>query len=373
MLVLLIGHRRGISKALEARGIDYILWSNKKIKNKLKALSVIVSNFPGNKEEVLEYDRSLKGITHVIAGVESAVVPASQIRLIYKLKRNPHGNILKCTNKYLMKSFLSKHNIPMTKYLALKKIEESKEVIKSLGTPFVCKPRNSSGGRGISFIDNLDKISQDELKDIYFEKAINGTEGSVESLIKDGQIVFTNITEYQKSGFSNIVPASYSDDIKAKVLELNQRVLKALNLKWGLTHLEYYLTEDSILFGEVALRPPGGYIMEALSIAYDENFWDLYLCVELDLKLNLPLALKCYTSSLVFHPGAGRVSRIDGIEQINRLESVEKFKLKLEIGQEIKFREGVGEDFGYALLKNKSQSDLLSDISRLDKFLVIDM
>lgn len=50
---------------------------------------------------------------------------------------------------------------------------------------------------------------------------------------------------------------------------MNHQVIKALNIKWGLTHLEYYGDRNGELFGEIALRPTGGYIMELIKCAYD--------------------------------------------------------------------------------------------------------
>ena len=72
-------------------------------------------------------------------------------------------------------------------------------------------------------------------------------------------------------------------DIKGSVLKLNKMVIEGLNIKWGFTHLEYYMTEEGVLFGEVALRPPGGYIMEVLELVYEQSFWDIFEKVELGL------------------------------------------------------------------------------------------
>ena len=90
-----------------------------------------------------------------------------------------------------------------------------------------------------------------------------------------------NVTEYHRIGHCNLVPAHYSEKELELIHELNRRVIKALKIKWGMTHLEYYLTDEGILFGEVALRPPGGHIMDCMSIAYDVNIWDHFIDVEL--------------------------------------------------------------------------------------------
>jgi biotin carboxylase len=361
-----MGHRRGITKALEQRGISFCIWSEREVKGKTKSTKTLINRFPEDYKSFKDHFESEKAFTHIIAGVEAAVIPASLVRSWLDLERNPHGHILKCTDKLIMKTFLSKQNIPMTPFVFINSLSEESNLKAKLGESFVCKPRQNSGGRGIVFCSDLSVVTDADLKDVYFERKILGKEGSVESFIKDSEITFTNITEYKKSGFSNLVPASYSKEIQQKILDLNEKVIKALNIKWGMTHLEFYLTKNDILFGEVALRPPGGYIMEALTLSYGINFWDQYVDIELHQKADIDIKLQSYSSSIILHPGEGTVKSIEGIGELEQLESLKKFKLKAQVGDIVSKRDGVGEDLGYILLSNTAQDKLINDINSLE-------
>jgi len=145
-----------------------------------------------------------------------------------------------------------------------------------------------------------------------------------------------------------------------------------MNIKWGMTHLEYYITEDEILFGEIALRPPGGYLMDTLSLCYDDNFWDKFVEVETGQTDLVFKKLKNYSSSIIIYPSLGKVVCIEGVEKIKALPSFKHLKLNLEIGQLISKREGVGQDFGHAFLSNSDSKQLDLDVDKFYDLLKIE-
>jgi predicted ATP-grasp superfamily ATP-dependent carboligase len=371
MLVLVLGHRRGITLALEKREIPYIIWSPKKVKARLKAKKVIQADYPSSKEDLEKKIKSKALITHVIAGTEDSVIPSSQIRVWLNSRRNPHTIVIRCADKLKMKEYLKAELIPMTDFVPGRKELRAKKLFQQLGVPIVLKPRKSSGGRGLKFIKSEAELLKEISDQVILEKNIEGSEGSVESFIVDGKILFTNITEYYQLGHCNLVPAHYETSLKKKILKLNQQVIESMKIQWGMTHMEFYLKKKQILFGEIALRPPGGYIMEVLQMAYGKNFWDLFVQVELGLIFKEPIKLTKHTASVIIHPPSGLVKSITGLKDLEQINSLKKFKLKLKEGQKIPKREGVGQDFGYAFFANDNPSALIEDILKFQKTLKI--
>ena len=209
---------------------------------------------------------------------------------------------------------------------------------------------------------------------VLLEQEIRGTEGSVESFVFDGEIIFENFTEYLLIGGCNLVPGHLKPEVKAEARALNRAVIKALQIKWGLTHLEFYETPKGILFGEVALRPPGGYLMEAIKLAYGFNPWRALVNVELGKVPELPPenSRPRYAASVIFHPGAGRVKRIEGMDIIQNLPSTKKFRIKVKEGSIIPQREGVGQDIGYLLACTDDAAQLRADLEKVfDAFRVV--
>ncbi len=368
MNVLVMGQRSGIGKALEALKIPYLIWNTKKILNPGKAKKIIIAEYPSKKEDLIQHIS--EEITHVIAGSEDSVYPASNCRKWLNARRNPHNIIIRCTDKLIMKKYLYEKNIPMTEFLGGTDIKDTEKVFEKLGSPLIKKERRSSGGRGLEILTKNEKEKiKNNVKSVLFEKLINGNEGSVESLIINGEIYFSNITEYLKLGHVNLVPGHYSEKIKKEILNLNKLVIEKLKIQWGLTHLEFYLTDEGILFGEIALRPPGGYIMEVMNLAYEENFWDLFVRVELGLEISKKITLKKHSSSIVVHPGGGIFESVEGVDEVMKLKSLNKIKLKLEKGTVIPPRFGVGQDYGYCFMTNKDKEQLLEDSKVFDNIL----
>lgn len=370
MLVLIMGHRRGISKVLENLGISYVVWNDKAVLGKLSTKKIIIKPYPETRDRLLlEVSQE---VTHVIAGTESAVIPASKARIWLDARRNPHSLILRCTDKFLMKEYLSKKDIPMTPFARAKSGARPEAFFDKLGKPLIVKPRKSSGSRGVAVVSDPKEFSKYVTQKMILEKKVEGREGSVESIIQNGEIHFTNITGYKTIGHCNLVPGHYGEDLKKEILELNQKVIKALKISWGLTHMEFYETSSGILFGEVALRPPGGYIMECIGEAYNHDFWEFFVKVELGIEIEKPLKQKMFTAAIVMHPSQGVVAEIAGLEFVKSLQSIKKIKVKVKIGDEVSKRAGLGEDVGHAILSNSSREKLLDDLDAYkNKFKII--
>src|SRR5690606_3103943 len=108
--------------------------------------------------------------------------------------------------------------------------------------PLVLKQRQSSGSRGLVICNNKDQIISIGKPHYVFEKYVEGEEFSVESFIQNNSIQFTNVTQYVQKKHVNLLPANVSTELKSRILELNKIVIHALNIPYGMTHLEVYLT-----------------------------------------------------------------------------------------------------------------------------------
>ena len=140
-----------------------------------------------------------------------------------------------------------------------------------------------------------------------------------------------------------------------------------------MTHLEVYLTERGPLFGEIALRPPGGYIMNAITHAWDFNPWAAFLAMELGEPFAFPARPVGYAASEVLHPGAGRVRSIRGKTQVLDEQGIREFRLKLKQGDTVAPRAALGQDTGYIVHVSATPAQRLALHQRIGQQLVIDL
>jgi len=361
--VLVLGSRAGLRRALSELGVEAYVWPS-------------TEPLPDGRAELEAAVRALPGrFTHVIAGAEGAVVRAAWARRALGARAAPFTISLRCHDKRAMKRYLRERGIPMTAFLEGAPDLDAAAVIEALGLPVVVKARGRSGGRGISFARDEASLrallATGRRSDAMLERFVDAREASVETMVVDGAIRFASVTEYWVKGAVNVVPAALTDAECDAVLALNRRVIEALRITWGLTHLEVYRTDDGPLFGEIALRPPGGYIMEAISLAWGFDAWRAFACVELGRPVDFPDAPARHAATWIIHPGPGRVAAIEGAEAVRAIDGVERLRIKVQLGDTVGPREGLGNEIGHARFVAEDRAALLEAVERARETLVV--
>jgi len=338
--ILVLGSRRGLTSTLKQLGLQFF----------------VCKDFHNSPPE------NLDAFTHVLASGEGSVVQANQVRKQIGLEHIDERVITLCSDKLQMKEAAKKVDIAVTPFLAGGSSQESGQIYQKLGSKVVVKERNNSGGKGQCVFKNPSKIESSESDLI--EGYITGNEMSIESFVQDGQIQFTSTTKYYELGVINIVPSALEVGLLEQVLEINKRVIEEFNIQFGLTHLEVYLTEKGVLFGEIALRPPGGHIMTLIEKAHGFNPWELYINLHLKRKINIPKSKGENAASIIYHPGEGIIEEIHGEEAIGELDSIVDIKIKGKVGEFVPKRQGVGQERAHFIFSNKVRATLEQDVDK---------
>ncbi len=375
LTILLVGFRTGALQAALALGYRVIVWQEKSIPQRyLRYIeNTITSPFPALSHpiaiELCEKLTSYK-LAAVIATTEKAVVVAAKLREQLKLTGTHQEIAIRCHDKWVMKQAAERIGAKLTPYIDLSDTPIA-TVIEKLGFPMVIKQRCLSGSREIRFIHTWQELTSDAIQQGLAEKLVIGREYSVESFVQDGKILFWNITEYYLPHIISIMPAELPENLFAEIARLNQLIITQFQIKQGMTHLELYHTAEGIIFGEIALRPPGGYLMNLLKLSYGFDAWQAFLCMELGLPFQFSQQALEVSAGWILHPGAGTIQNIKGIKDIKRHPQVKSFKLKVKLGNRVNVRQGTGEDCGYVLLAATKRIELLQSLQYLQQQLII--
>ncbi len=366
--VLVVGHRPALEKTLERLQIPFAVWHDKPIQRIPKCLKSCTSFFPSTAKDIrrfLEQEFTELGpFTHVIAGTESSVYAASVSRRVLNARKSKDSIALRCSDKQQMKLLMRENNVPMTDFLTRSESLSPEFVFEQLGPKVVIKERKSSGGRGISFANCVEDVAARKDRSVLYERFVNASEMSIETFVRGGEIQFTNTTNYLVSQHANIVPANIPEPVLAKALAINRQVIEALDLVWGLTHAEFYWTDDFVLFGEVGLRPPGGYIMECMSIAFGLDAWEAFVATELDLDYVFPNGNVCTSGVAMLHAGEGTLVKVQNVEEVESLPTCVRFKLLVKPGDQVQTRTAVSEVSAYGLFAADAVDATVSDVRR---------
>lgn len=138
------------------------------------------------------------------------------------------------------------------------------------------------GHRVIRTTEDVAQISNDEFPAL-LESHLDGREFACEVFIHNRKIRFLNISEYVHLGYSVFIPASPElEKYRPKITKAIEDLIEAFDIDHGLIHPEYFITSDETLyFGEVAYRVPGGNAFELIERAYGFNAYQgQVLCMD---------------------------------------------------------------------------------------------
>ena len=63
---------------------------------------------------------------------------------------------------------------------------------------------------------------------------------------------------------------------------------------------------------------------------------------------------------------------IKGEDEVKKLKSFKRLRVKAKVGQRVKERAGLGEDFGYGLFAHESKQQLIDDLKVFKKIFKIE-
>ncbi len=380
--ILLVGHRRQALVAAQRHGRVVLVVDRLPPKSaRAKADKVIRVDFGdpvASRERVcaaLEGERP-RG---VVALIERSVATAAELAAAFDLPgvRPEQAELFR--DKVRMKERARAAGIRTAAYLAVTPESSAGELAAQLGLPLVIKPRSSSGSRDLVIAKTLAEVRAAihgaARSELIAEELVKGVEMSVESLVMNGSILFTNPSEYLIHGHASIVPAGISETHRRGALELNEQVLRAFAMSDGITHLELFITQEGYVLGEVAARPPGGYLMDLIAGAYGFDPYDALLSIICGDAPDVPARSDppgC-AAVLVIHPGAGEVVAVSGVDEITALPGVKEVRCSLRPGDVLGARRGVGEAKGWVMFTGDDRPGLVRAIRQVQGILDIDV
>lgn len=375
--VLIVGRRGRCYRAALKLGHNVFLWSDGPLheSRKEKLSGCIETSFESAEKMLLKAEIAAIrefNIEYVIAATESSVDIAAMVRQEFKLTGTPLNITRILHNKNEMKLKALEHNIPITKFHLINDKDTPQELVDKLGLPLVVKPLAESGARGVMVLQSLAEVALHSKPGLLAEAFVEGSEISVETLIHNGVPIFHNITDYLHRWKKSILPANLTLALQEKIIAINDQVIKGFGVKNGMTHAEFYLTKTGLVFGEMAVRPPGGYYMELIQYAYGFNPWKTYVELETGATPTpLPVKANKFACVLMIHPGPGTIDEIFGIEQCKALKEIDQFKLNIAAGDEVYPHDSTSSEVGHVFMSGDSQEILLEQLKFIEDNLII--
>ena len=312
-------------------------------------------------------------IAAVVALTEAAVLPAARLRRELGLHGMDVATALRCTDKLAMKNAIRAAGIACADFLACGADLPARVLLETLGLPLVLKPRNGSGGRGQRLVRAAGELPAPLPAGYLAERFVEGVELSSEALLAGGALLFENATEYLRVREASVVPGPLPGDVARQVGALQRSALAALGVDAGIAHTEIFLTRAGPLFGEMAVRPPGGHIMRLIELAYGFDPWEAWLRLQLGELPELQAQPQRAAGAWVLHEGAGRVRAIPDLETVRRMPGVDTVRVRVSEGERVGPRLGSGDEIGHLIVVGRDRDEVAARLQAAHAALRVEM
>jgi len=236
-------------------------------------------------------ETSLGPAKRLVAALEQIQVPLAKTREMLGIEGLDVASARNFRDKARMKDVLREAGLPCARHVLAESGRQAREFAQRTGFPLVAKPPAGAGGKGTYRLDSpqaLDKLLEryppSAQEPLMLEEFVSGTEHSFDSIVINGEPVWHSISRYMPAPLHVLenpwiqwcvfLPRDIGGEEFAPIREAGFSAVRALGLKTGLSHMEWFrLAGDRIAISEVGARPPGAQITSLLSWAHDLDFY----------------------------------------------------------------------------------------------------
>jgi biotin carboxylase len=282
---------------------------------------------------------SRHGRVHRVLGIrESLQVPIGEVRRALGVRGPGPDTAELFRNKARMKDELRRHGLPCARHRLLRSWTDAEALIAESGLPVVVKPLAGNNCQGVWRARTIDEL-RDALSALHAspenpalaEEMLVGREFSFDAITIDGHVRFYSLSQYSPttleametpgSRWVVVLPRDISGPEWSDAIDLGIRVIAALGLDTGVTHMEWFRRDDgSLAVSEIAARPAAGNHMPLTGWAYDADLERAWARAVVDDAFDGPYDRRYAVGCAYLRGvGRGRVQRVTGVDRVREL------------------------------------------------------
>jgi Carbamoyl-phosphate synthase L chain, ATP binding domain len=278
--------------------------------------------------------RQLGTVERLLAVLEQLQVPLAQVREHLGIPGMDPVTANNFRDKAQMKTVLRAAGVPCARHQLAVSAADAIEFAERVGFPLVVKPPAGAGAKSTFRLDDaadlaawLDAIPPTRERPAQIEEFLTGDEGSYDSVMVDGQVVWDSVSNYLPTPLEVLrnpwmqwvvlLPRDISGPEYAGIRQVAPAALKALGLSTGLTHMEWFRRPDgSVAVSEVGARPPGAQITSMLCYAHDFDLYTAWARLMVDGRFDPPERTWATGTVYLRGQGSGVIRGTGGLDQL---------------------------------------------------------
>ena len=277
---------------------------------------------------------------------------------------------IKTTDKSVMREALRTAGVPIPKFFRVVSINEFRTAVERIDGPFMVKPADSSGSRGILKVEDRTSIESayEYTKQftrngiVVVEECMIGPEVSVETIAIDGEVHVIQITDKMTTGAPHFVEMGHTQPTRLDCAEEIKKVAiaanKAVGIENGPSHTEIIVTKDGPKIVEIGARLGGDCITTHLvPLSTGVNMVEACVRIALGEKPNITPTLHCGSAIRYFKQHAGIVEKIEGVEEAERMPGIKQVSIVHGVGETITDITDSGSRMGFVIAQGTDADD----------------
>jgi len=365
---------------------DYNLWTEGKA---LADQQVVADAFDEESIYQCAKNNQIDGILTV--GTDQPVYVVNSVADRLKL---PHfidiETALWVTNKKAMKNRFAQFKIPTIPFAVVRR-NFSGTALTGLKPPYVIKPIDSQGQRGIFKVDTIDEIRmhfEDVLKysrseEILVESFYESTEVTVSGWVTRGKVSIFTITD--RVTFPSDIrigvciahqfPSVHQNVLGQKIVDLTQTLCSHFNIDEGPIYFQFLVGEKGILVNEIACRLGGAY--EDVTIPYVTGINVLDLNIEASYEPSSGFHGYTYDAkskpfnTQLFFCKPGKIINMVPVSVLKALPFILDAGYNVRIGDSIGDIENASQRAGYFIVTGENEAEIETNIQKVYQLLEI--
>ncbi len=273
-----------------------------------------------------------RSVDRILANWEPLVITAAKLREMYGMPGMSVDTVRGFRDKQLMKERVAAAGVRVPRSARATSIDDVRRAIEITGYPAIVKPISGAGSADTYRVGSpaeLDRILPKlrHVEEASVEEFIEGDEYTYDTVCIEGTPVYESVLQYLPNALEmrsqewvSPIMLSVRDLSQPHIqsgIELGRKVLTALGMGDGMTHMEWFRKRDGeVVFGEIACRPGGACVVDMMNYTGDIDLfreWARAVCwhafeASRERKYNVGIVFKRAQ-------GQGRITHISGLTE----------------------------------------------------------
>jgi D-alanine-D-alanine ligase-like ATP-grasp enzyme len=275
-------------------------------------------------------------IERLVGALEQLQVPLAHAREALGIPGMDASTARNVRDKSRMKEVLTAAGVPCARHQLVRVPDEAMAFAAHVGFPLVAKPPAGAGAQATYRLDDADALRswlsaippRPEAPGL-LEEFLVGEEFTFDSVQMGGTTVWASISDYRPPPltvlrnpwiqWTVLLPRELDDPRYREIFDVGPAAVRALGVRDGLTHMEWFRREDgSVAVSEVGARPPGAQIATMLGYVHDIDFFRTWCELVILDRFAPPERQYAAGCAYLRGQGRGRVRAVHGVDELQR-------------------------------------------------------